>query len=265
MKKAIFITARLGSSRLPRKHLYQIEGEYCIEHIIRNAKKSVRADIIILCTTNLEEDTVLCELAEKHKINYFRGSVLDKLERWNGACKQFDINFFVTADADDLFCSMELVDKAFEQYEKGRADFIEGEEDIISGAFTYGINAKSLEEVCQIKGTSDTEMMWLYFTESGLFNVESLRNVPSEYKRKDIRMTLDYIEDYNFFKTVIEGLYREGKKEYTFKDVLLFLDKNPEVAKINIDRNNDWKNNQNQKVKAVYKKEYLNILQNKGV
>ena len=257
MKKAIFITARLGSSRLPRKHLYQIEGEYCIEHVIRNAKKSVRADSIILCTTNLEEDTVLCELAEKHKIKYFRGSVLDKLERWNGACKRFNIDFFVTADADDLFCSMELVDKAFEQYEKGQAGFIEGEEDIISGAFTYGINAKALEEVCQIKGTSDTEMMWLYFIESGLFKVETLENVTSEYKRKDIRMTLDYIEDYNFFKTVIEGLYQEGKKEYTFKDILLFLEKNPEVAKINIERNNDWKSNQNQKVSLTYKKGYI--------
>ena len=40
-----------------------------------------------------------------------------------------------------------------------------------------------------IKDTNDTEMMWVYFTDTGLFNVQELENVPEVYKRDDIRMT----------------------------------------------------------------------------
>ena len=110
--KAIIITVRTGSTRLPNKCLLKINGITTIEHLINRIKKSKKADLIILCTSTYKQDDILCEIATNNNINYFRGSAKDKLERWNDACKKYKVDFFVTADGDDLFCDPDLIDLA---------------------------------------------------------------------------------------------------------------------------------------------------------
>ena len=145
--KAIFITVRTGSKRLANKCLLKINGIPTIEHLIKRVKKSKKTDLIILCTTNNKEDDILCDIALANNINYYRGSSKDKLERWNGACNKYQVNFFVTADGDDLFCDPELIDLAFNQYDQsnGGIDFIKSN-DVICGSFTYAINQMHLEK-----------------------------------------------------------------------------------------------------------------------
>jgi len=120
--KAIFITVRTDSKRLPHKALLEINNKKVIEYVIENAKKSKKSDLIILCTTNLSEDNILCEISNKHNIKYYCGSVNDKLDRWLGAVNKYNIDFFCTMDGDDLFCESLFVDMAFEQYEKNNSD-----------------------------------------------------------------------------------------------------------------------------------------------
>jgi spore coat polysaccharide biosynthesis protein SpsF len=252
MNNAIFISVRTGSSRLPQKALLKIDKKHTIEYVIERAKKCKKADLVVLCTSELKEDDILCELAKKHQIKYFRGSEMDRLERWHGAIKEFDVEFFVTFDGDDLFCEPILADMAFKQYKKNKTDFIESKK-VIVGSFTSGISAKALKKVCKIKNTDDTEMSWLYFTNTGLFKVEELENIPEIFIRDDMRMTLDYEEDFLFFKTVVEHFDNIGKKDYNLLDIVSFLIANPSVSSINEFRNKDWKNNQNKKVKLILK------------
>ena len=254
MKKAIFITVRTGSTRLPKKCLLKIQGLTTIQHLIRRVKKSKLADIIVLCTTKLKEDDILCKIAKKEEIECFRGSVLDKLERWRGAAEKFDVEFFVTADGDDLFCEPELIDLAFKQYEKKKPDFIEGE-GLVCGAFTYGIKTKALKKVCEIKDTEDTEMMWVYFKNTSLFNCQKLKRVEKIYKRPKLRMTLDYPDDFKFFKTVIENLGKI-KKDFSLRDVIKYLDQHPEIIKINQYLKEKFEKRQKEKTKLILKKEY---------
>ena len=96
--KGIFITVRTGSTRLPNKALLGIKNKTTIEHLIDRVKKTQLCDKIILCTTNLPEDDVLCRIAKQNDISYHRGSTEDKLERWKSAAKEHSIDFFVTAE-----------------------------------------------------------------------------------------------------------------------------------------------------------------------
>ena len=210
---------------------------------------AVLLDTVVLCTTTLPEDDILCEIAEKNNIFYYRGSVEDKLERWLGACKKYDIDFFVTADGDDLFCEPKLIDCAFEQFEKNDPDFLM-KTGIICGAFTYGIKYTALQKVCEIKDTSDTEMMWTYFEDTGLFNINQLAKIPVEYMRSDFRMTLDYEDDFKFFTNIIE--YFNGKT-FGLMDILSYIDKNPYVSKINIHLQSEWTANQKKRTKLILK------------
>ena len=98
-----------------------------------------------------------------------------------------------------------------------------------------------MNKVCKIKDSDDTELSSVYFTNTDMFNIEPLKNIPEEYKRPEIRMTLDYKEDYIFFKTIIENL-SINNKELTLKNIFSYLDKNPEVVRINQFRQKDFFN-----------------------
>ena len=124
--KALFISVRTGSTRLPNKATLDICGKPTIQYLIDNLKKSAHADRIVLCTTQLDEDDVLCKIAKDNGISFFRGSSEDKIERWRGACEEYDIEFFVNADGDDIFFDYGLADLCFTQYEYSAADFIDG-------------------------------------------------------------------------------------------------------------------------------------------
>lgn len=251
MHKAIFITVRTGSTRLPNKCLLEICGKPTIEHLIQRVKRSQLRDGIVLCTTTLAADDLLCALAQKNKIDYFRGSAEDKLIRWLGAAEKYAVDYFVTADGDDLFCEPELIDLAFRQAQIGNADFIEGE-DVPCGAFTYAINVEALKKVCEIKDTTDTEMMWTYFKDTGLFKCEKLQNIPDDYRRPEIRMTLDYPEDLIFFTKIITEL-TPLKENFNLKDILVYLDGHPQVVEINRHLQKIFLENQKKKTKLVLK------------
>jgi spore coat polysaccharide biosynthesis protein SpsF len=240
--KAIFITVRSDSKRLPKKALIEINGKPTIEYVIEKAKQTGYP--VILCTTELENDDVLCDIAIENGILFYRGSIEDKLERWRGAAELYEVDFFVTFDGDDLLCDPELAELAFEQYDEKGADFIEGL-NVPCGAFTYGIKVEALNKVCEIKGTSDTEMMMTYFLDTGLFNTESLMNVPKELQRPEIRLTLDYEDDLKFFKTIFDNLEKP-----TLREVLRFIDQNPEVV-VNKHCHELWAANQKVKTKLV--------------
>ena len=115
--KAIFVSVRSGSTRLPQKALMEIGSRTTIEYLIDRVKQSKHASRIVMCTTELPEDDRLCEIAEQNEILFFRGSAPDKLKRWLGAAKKYDIDFFVNADGDDLFFDAGLADICFEPYE----------------------------------------------------------------------------------------------------------------------------------------------------
>ncbi len=252
MRKAIFITIRMDSSRLPSKTMKPILGKPVLEHIVQRAKLAKEFDDVIVCTTEREIDNQIAELALRAGASVFRGSLEDKLERWHGAAKQFDVDYIVTFDGDDLFCDPYLLDKGASQITEGKYDFIEAPEGLICGAFTYAFTSKALDKVCQIKNTEDTEMMWTYFKDTGFFRTGKLEDVEDIYFHEDMRMTLDYPEDYEFFSKVFEHFQCE-KNDVPLREIILYLEQNPEIAKINIGRQQEFLDNQKKKTKLVLK------------
>ncbi len=231
MKSAIFIAVRMKSTRLPRKSLLLIKGKTVMEHIIDRLKTARVPDLIVLCTSTQPEDEVLIGIAEKKGIEYFRGSPEDKLERFLGGAKKFGVNFIVTVDGDDVFCDPEYIDKTIETFIRTNADYVTCE-DLPLGAASHGIKVEALERICKQKAEADTEVYGGYFTQTGLFKVEYLKVEDEDLRRPEIRMTLDYPEDYVFFKAVFDELYIPGRV-FTLREILALLKKKPEIMEIN--------------------------------
>jgi len=240
---AIFLSVRTGSTRLPKKALYEIKGKTTIEYLIDRLKKSKYAEKVIVCTTELKEDDILCDIAERNDIDYFRGSSPDKLMRWLGATEKYGVDFFVNVDGDDIFFDAELADICFEQ--RKDVDFIDGQ-----GQYNdvYGVSSHALSMVCESKQSNETEFIKPFFYDiKEYINIQKIVNVPDKYKKRKMRLTLDYEEDFEFFKNVIEH-FLDNSKEMEFENVVKYIEENPEVSNINWHREQDWKENQERSI-----------------
>ena len=251
-KTAIFITVRMDSSRLPNKTMLPILGTPVLEHVISRAKQTTKFDEIVVCTTLREVDDQVAGIAEKCGVSVYRGSLEDKLERWNGAARQYNVDYIVTFDGDDLFCDPYLLDKGAEQIRENKYDFIELPVGLICGAFTYAFTAKALAKVCEIKATDDTEMMWTYFKDTGLFKTGYLEDIEDVYFNDKYRLTLDYPEDFEFFTKVFEH-FNCVNNDVPLKEIITYFKEHPEIPQINIGRQQEFLDNQKKKTKLVLK------------
>tara|TARA_R100000008_G_scaffold85753_1_gene76538 strand:+ start:2914 stop:3657 length:744 start_codon:yes stop_codon:yes gene_type:complete len=243
---SIFISVRTNSSRLPNKAILDLCGKPSIQYLIENLKNSKFANKIILCTTERQDDDILCKIAKSSGIKIFRGSEKDKLLRWLGACEQYGVEFFVNVDGDDLFFDFELADLCLSQ--SAGVDFIDGR-----GLYNdvYGIRAECLRIVCETKNSKDTEFIRPHFVDpKKRFVIQEIKNVPPKYKKKNIRMTLDYLEDFVFFESVIEH-FKLSKTKMTFDGILELLKNKPELIEINWFREKEWRDNQNKMINRV--------------
>lgn len=231
MKSAIFITVRMKSTRLPRKALLKIKGKPAIEHLIERLKLAKLPNLIVLCTSTHPDDTVLVNVARENHIEYFRGSENDKLGRYLNAALTHDIDFVVVTEGDNIFYDPGIIDEIVELYIRTKADYITCK-GLPLGTSPHGINLEALKRICQIKAETDTEVWGAYFTDSGLFKVEYLEVKDEELRHPEIRMTLDYPEDYEFFEEIFARLYSPGKI-FSLRDILSLLRSNPQIMDIN--------------------------------
>jgi len=246
MTNSIFITIRKDSSRLPNKAVRKILNRPVMEHIINRAKLAKNFDMVIVCTTTRDIDDEIAEIAEKNGAKVFRGSLNDKLERWNGAAKEYKVDNIVTFDGDDLFCEPKLLELGLDELIKRKLDFLEAPDGLVCGAFTYAFTSKALQKVCDIKASDDTEMMWTYFKDTGLFKIGKLQNAPKIYFSDKIRATLDYPEDFEFFTKIFEHFNCENN-DVDLADIVKYLNDNPKIAEINIHRQAEFLANQKAK------------------
>ncbi len=231
MRSAIFITARTKSTRLPKKVLLKVKNKTIVEHLINRLKLAKRPDLIVLCTSTNPNDDILVEIAQKTGIKYFRGSEEDVLDRFSKAASLFKIDFIVVTWGDELFCDPEYVDKTIELFEKTGADFIKCDE-LPLGTFSYGLKVEALKKVCQMKGETDTEIWGGYFTDEGIFKVEHLEVDDENLRHPEIRITLDYPEDFELVQEIFNRLYKEGRV-FPLKEIIKLLMEHPELMEIN--------------------------------
>ena len=227
----VFITARMGSTRLPGKHLLEICGKPIIEQMINRIKQAKLSEFIVLCTTSLPEDDVLIEIANRCNIKCFRGNPTDILKRWLDAADYFGVQSFVSAEADDVFCDPEFIDIITLELQTNTYDYISCK-GMPFGVTPTGIKVEALRKICSLKKENDTEGQERFFTRTGLFKVHYIEITDPELINSDARMTLDYPEDYEFFKRVFSCMGRDGKY-FSLRKILVLLKEHPEIIEIN--------------------------------
>lgn len=229
MKIGFLITARLKSSRLPLKVIMDLHGKTVIERLIDRIREIKGISDIVLCTSTHPQDKTLVDIAKRNNIYYFCGDEVDVLKRLNDAGHFFGFDYILGITADNPLISIYYSDMIVDEIQKGTYDFLHVE-GLPLGSATYGMNINALETICEIKQVVDTEI-WGYLIKRP--EVFSIKTIYAEGKlcRPDLRLTLDYIEDYEVIRAIYTRIPFE--KVLNLTEVVDFLDENPQIADIN--------------------------------
>jgi spore coat polysaccharide biosynthesis protein SpsF (cytidylyltransferase family)/predicted dehydrogenase len=199
--------------------------------MIDRIKLAKKIDEIIICTSTNPQDKPLGKIAKDNSIQCYFGDPDDVLVRLLAAADEFRLDYILNITADCPFVDPIYADKIVDKYLETDADLIR-QFDLPHGVFSYGIKVSALRKVVELKETTDTEAWGRYFTDTGIFNVLDLEVDNLYHQRPGLRMTLDYPEDFEFFKKIFDSLYID-KKVFSLTEILELIDAHPEIIEIN--------------------------------
>jgi len=241
----IIVEARMTSSRLPGKILLEAVNKPLLELMIERLRKIKIVDNVIIATTSNTNDDIIVSLCERLNVPFFRGSENDVLGRVVETAQKFKTDIIVEITSDNPLVDPALTEKVIAEFlrKSDQFDFLSNDMGCYSNNYkiTYPLglcNTKVfktslLEEVARSTNKKvDREHVVNYIINNPkkyrLFNIEA----ENEYRRSDIRLTLDYLEDYKVIKKVFENLY-PFYPDFSAKDILDFLDAFPDVKDLN--------------------------------
>ena len=226
------IQARVGSTRLPGKVIKEIDGvNTVLDYVINQVKFSKKIEKIIVATTDLIEDEVICKNLSLLKIEFFRGSSEDVLDRYYHCAKKFSIDNIVRVTADNPLIDPNIIDLVIDEYENNKCDYASN---TLHRTFPYGTEVevfsfKSLKKAWNdSKKPSEREHVtpFIYNPQNGfiLINTENQENLSY------LRYTVDRIEDLKLVREIIKNI---PTRPILIQDIIELYKNNPEIFEIN--------------------------------
>ena len=193
------------------------------------------------------------EFAKQEGIKCFRGDEDDVITRLYEAASYFELDYVLNMTADCPLIDPLYADKVVDAFIKTDADMILPR-DLPHGSYTYGVKPLAMKKVIQIKDTKNTEVWPVYLTDTGLFETYKLP-IPDKHNRSEIRLTLDYPEDFEMLKILIENLY-EHNNPIIIDKIINYLDSYPKISAINKDCADKYRKNITEQMFIKMKPEY---------
>jgi spore coat polysaccharide biosynthesis protein SpsF len=231
MNIVAIVQARMSSSRLPNKVLLPLAGKPVLEHVVKRLSVSRTISMTVVATSKDQSDDPIELWCKNAKVPYFRGDLLDVLDRYYKAATEFSADSIVRITADCPAIDAAIVDEVV-------TNFLSGDYDgyALAGNFPNGLDCQifsylALEKAWKAaKLPSEREHVGVYFDNNPhLFKIGELHKFKDLYQH---RWTLDEPKDYEFLKIVFDRLY-SNKNIFDHRDILELLRNEPELMTIN--------------------------------
>jgi spore coat polysaccharide biosynthesis protein SpsF len=228
------VQARMSSTRLPGKVLKEAAGKPLLAHLLERLSRARTLDRIVVATSTYRRDDAIAKLCGQLGVPVFRGSETDLLDRYFRAAEEFGFDVVVRVTADCPLIDPELVDEKVEFFlqNRGRFDLVTNRHPL---TYPDGLDFDVLSREAlghawrSATAPHHREHTVPFFWETGM-RVHNFVDPENLFQRH--RWTLDYPEDYELIRRIIEALHREGE-HFGTREVLAFLDKNPELPSLN--------------------------------
>lgn len=233
MKKTVAIVqARMGSTRLPGKVLLDVAGRPLLGRVVSRLRAARGIDQVLVATSTSPADDAVAEFCLKEKVDCFRGSEADVLDRFYQAAQKFGATVVVRVTADCPLLDPEVVDKVVSVFEEGGLDYVSN-----TLRYTYpdGLDVevfsfKALEAAWQDdRQPAGREHVTPFIRSSGKFRTRNV-DCETDLSRKNFRWTVDEPRDLEFVRNVYSRL---GNGPFGWRDVLSLLEREPALMTIN--------------------------------
>jgi len=238
------IEARSGSIRLPNKVLKKIEKKSLLEILIGRIKLSKKIDEIVIATTTNPNDLKIVELSKKLKVNYYRGSELNVLDRLAKATKKFNADIIIQLTGDNPLIDHEIIDYMIDFFlkNKGKYNYItnNGFGNLQKRKIPLGMDVQIFFQK-DINFINNLKLIDVYKEHPSLFFYKNKKIkfkkknifIPKKWKRNYfVRLSVDTINDLKFIKIIYKKLHKL-KPNFSLVDILFFLDTNKDLLNIN--------------------------------
>jgi spore coat polysaccharide biosynthesis protein SpsF (cytidylyltransferase family) len=213
MNYAIFLTTRLGSSRLFQKALLRINGETVTEILIKRLQKTGLP--IILCCPHTQDDILkLGYIAANHGIGFFPGERENIIRRHRDCAEKFGIDWIIEADGDDILACPEVINSV-----KFAIGQIRGNIPIKTEGLPLGLNVLAYPASILSKIPFDKDTNWgAQITKNGYQSIRFDYDLP-------YRLSLDYSCDFDTIKDILENC----KRNLLVGGICDYIKKHPEI------------------------------------
>ncbi len=235
MNVAIFVQARMGSSRLAGKVLKKVLGRPLLSYQIERLRKVKNADQIVVLTTTRFEDDLINKLCLDENIACFRGSEHDVLNRYYEAAQLFKPSAIVRSTADCPLIDPKITEEVISLFlnNQPKCDYASNS---LERTFPRGLDVEiiSLNALTQAERMAtqsfEREHVTAYiYKHPEQFILKNLALNPSQAKH---RWTVDTPEDFELIKRIIETLYPKDP-DFDMQSILNLLKNHPDWFQLN--------------------------------
>jgi spore coat polysaccharide biosynthesis protein SpsF len=240
-KVSLIIQARIGSKRLPGKTLLPLAAKPLIYRIVERVKRCKQIDNLILAIPDTEADAEITKINFGCNLKIFRGSENNLVSRYFFAAKKYNSKVVVRLPGDNCMPEPSEIDRIILFYKKFNKPFFASNlSNILNNQYPDGIGAEVfgfnyLDDLMNTRLSKEkTEHIHLNFFDYKLnkpINEKWCKirtiNCPKEFRRPEICLDVNTIEDYKFISDIYENLYYI-KPKFKITDIINYLDKKNE-------------------------------------
>lgn len=245
-KTVCIIQARMGSSRLAGKTLKLLGDKPLLWHVAERVRYAKLVDSAVIATTTSTEDDAIFSFCKEQGLACHRGSVENVMSRYYEAARERGATAVVRVTGDCPLMDPATLDACIVAFQQGGWDYLSnalpGKRSYPRGLDVEVFTFAALEKAfLNAKETYELEHVAPYIWENktGEFRISSIVPAPPELACSH-RLTVDYPEDFAMLEQVYRTLYKPGEI-ISAKQVIAFLDANPEIALINAHCEECWK------------------------
>jgi spore coat polysaccharide biosynthesis protein SpsF len=235
-KVVLILQARMGSTRLPGKSMMPLAGVPLVGRILERVKRSEKLDEIVLATTQKDEDDVLTKLSQSYGIPFFRGSENDLVDRYFQCAKEFNADIIARLPADNPVPEPREIDRIVDFHLTGQSDFSSNLAEVLGNGYPDGIGAEvfnrnTLEEIwhncIDPQKREHLHLNYFDYKAQKAADPEHYRVAtvvcPEEFRRPDLVLDVNTIEEYNFMSELYDYLYPRNSK-FHITDIIQWYD-----------------------------------------
>lgn len=243
-KITAILQARFSSQRLPGKVLTPILGKPMLYRQIERIQACQKIDNLIVATSISPTDDPIAQFCESEKLTCFRGNLDDVLDRFYQAAKEANAKHVMRLTGDCPLIDPQIMDEMITTYLSGDWDYVTNR---TPPTFPDGLDVEIMSFACLETTwkiatlTSDREHVtpYIYRRTDTEFKIKNIEN-PIDLSNH--RWTVDEPSDIDLVRHIYDALYPTNKN-FNMKDILDFLDKNPQLISLNhhIERNQGYR------------------------